>query len=94
MNFAIIENDTVVNVIVCDSLELAKSLTGTEEIIDADEHKAYMGHIKINGLWFPPSPYPSWILDTDSRVWNPPVPIPLDEKSYKWDEGTLSWIEM
>ena len=37
--------------------------------------------------------FPSWILNTDTGKWDPPVPIPADagERSYEWNEQTLSW---
>ena len=39
-------------------------------------------------------PYPSWVLDTQTCYWQPPVPVPpnSDTVYYKWDEETLSWI--
>ena len=42
----------------------------------------------------PPSPYPSWVLNTDIAQWDSPVPYPSDGKRYSWDELTLSWIEV
>lgn len=44
--------------------------------------------------FIPPKPYPSWILDTDRCVWNPPIPYPNDGKLYIWNESTLSWEEV
>lgn len=38
-----------------------------------------------------PKPFPSWVLDEQEFVWIAPVPIPDDDKQYKWDEETLSW---
>ena len=40
-----------------------------------------------------PQPYPSWTLDEDTCVWNPPIPYPEDGKKYDWDEDTTSWKE-
>lgn len=44
--------------------------------------------------FIPPKPYPSWLLDTQTCLWEPPVPYPNDGKSYYWDEDTLSWVEV
>jgi len=44
--------------------------------------------------FIPPKPYPSWLLDTQTCLWDPPVPYPTDGKSYIWDEATLSWVEI
>ena len=38
----------------------------------------------------PPQPYPSWTLDANAK-WQPPVPMPTDNKMYSWDETTTSW---
>lgn len=38
-----------------------------------------------------PSPLPSWILD-DNYDWQPPVPRPTDDGSYRWDEESMSWV--
>jgi hypothetical protein len=37
-------------------------------------------------------PFPSWVLDEDTCVWEPPFPYPNDEKVYDWDEATTSWV--
>ena len=42
--------------------------------------------------FIPPKPFPSWILDEDTCLWQPPFPRPDDGLQYKWDETTLSWI--
>ena len=41
-----------------------------------------------------PKPYPSWLLDEDSCIWNAPTPRPDDDKMYYWDEDTTSWKEI
>jgi hypothetical protein len=41
-----------------------------------------------------PQPYPSWTLDPQTYLWNPPVPYPQDGKLYTWDEATKSWVEV
>jgi hypothetical protein len=44
--------------------------------------------------FIPPQPYLSWLLNEDTCLWDAPVSYPTDEKPYKWDEITTSWIEM
>jgi hypothetical protein len=39
-------------------------------------------------------PYPSWSLDKNTFLWNPPSPHPGTGLVYYWDEGTLSWQEI
>jgi hypothetical protein len=49
---------------------------------------------KVRDAFIPPKPYQSWILDEDTCLWNAPVAYPTDSLPYKWDELTLSWIEI
>lgn len=42
----------------------------------------------------PPKPYPSWILNETTGLWDPPVAYPTDGKNYTWDEATQSWVEV
>jgi hypothetical protein len=43
--------------------------------------------------FIPPQPYPSWILNESTCLWDAPTPMPKDDKRYLWDEATTSWIE-
>jgi hypothetical protein len=42
----------------------------------------------------PPKTFDSWILDTSTCLWEPPVAFPADGKDYTWNEGTQTWIEV
>ena len=44
--------------------------------------------------FIPPKPYPSWVLNEATCRWDAPVPMPDDGKLYRWDEETLSWVEI
>jgi hypothetical protein len=44
--------------------------------------------------FIPPKPYNSWTLNETSCLWEPPTPYPNDNKNYKWDEPTTSWVEI
>ena len=44
--------------------------------------------------FIPPQPYPSWVLDEDTCLWEAPVAYPDDDKMYAWDEETQSWDEV
>lgn len=44
--------------------------------------------------FIPPKLYESWVLDEDTCKWCSPVPMPQDGKIYRWDEETISWIEV
>lgn len=38
-----------------------------------------------------PQPFPSWTLDIN-HDWQPPVPRPVDDGHYQWDEKTRKWV--
>lgn len=42
--------------------------------------------------FIPPQPYPSWLLNTQTGLWEPPIPYPNDGKAYDWDEETKAWV--
>ena len=42
--------------------------------------------------FIPPKPYPSWILDEETCLWNPPIPMPIDGSEYTWDESQQAWV--
>lgn len=44
--------------------------------------------------FIPEKPYPSWVLNTSSYVWESPVPHPIDGKLYNWSEEQGQWIEV
>jgi hypothetical protein len=56
-------------------------------------HKNYAGiGFIFDGVGFcAPRPYPSWILNAVTYLWEAPVPKP--EGYVYWDENSLSWIE-
>jgi hypothetical protein len=43
-------------------------------------------------VFYAPQPFPSWTLSAN-YLWEAPVAIPDDGKSYAWDESKQSWIE-
>ncbi len=39
-------------------------------------------------------PFASWTFDEPTCSFVPPIPYPTDNKRYRWDETTTSWIEL
>lgn len=38
------------------------------------------------------NPYPSWTLNPETCLWEPPIPEPFDGVNlYRWDEETMQW---
>ena len=68
----------------------------------ADQTKALRKNYAIVGgtynseidAFVPPPVYQSWILNTETCLWEAPIPEPTDGKPYMWDESTTSWVEM
>lgn len=48
----------------------------------------------IRDAFIPPKPFPSWILNEESCLWQSPVPYPNDGKMYTWNEDILNWQEI
>jgi len=44
--------------------------------------------------FIPPQPYPSWVLNETTCLWDAPVVYPDDGLLYNWDEASQSWQEV
>lgn len=44
-------------------------------------------------VFISPQPFPSWTLDTN-HDWQPPTPQPSGGGPWRWDEESLSWVDM
>ena len=47
----------------------------------------------VNDVFIAPQPFPSWTLD-ENHDWQPPTPMPTDDKRYAWFEPNQQWIEI
>ena len=45
-----------------------------------------------NDVFYAPQPYPSWILNTTTWLWEAPIEMPTTKGDWIWDEPTISWI--
>jgi len=48
----------------------------------------------VRDAFIPPKPYPSWVLNESTCLWNAPTAMPTDGKQYQWDEATTAWVEV
>lgn len=48
----------------------------------------------IRDAFISPKPYPSWILNEVTCMWQAPTPLPQDGKMYEWNEDLLYWKEI
>ena len=103
------ENNIVTEVIVgIDETELIEGLD-TETWYgnfrgQVCKRTSYNGNIRKNyaGIGFtydaeldafiPEKPFESWVLDEATAQWQAPVPMP--EGNYRWDEDSVSWLEI
>jgi hypothetical protein len=42
--------------------------------------------------FIPPKPFPSWLLNEETCLWESPVPYPEGDGFYTWDEDSQSWV--
>lgn len=93
-------NNRVTWVIVADSLEWCEQnlggwwkpcvKSGTPKMIAGPN---YVWDETLQGF-IPPTPFPSWILNEETCLWEAPIPYPADGAFYSWDEETGDWVEI
>ena len=110
MHFAKVENGTVVQVIVAEQDVIDTGIFGhgwvqTSYNTHGNQHLegrpfrgnyAGIGYVydDVNDVFYAPQPYPSWTLNNTTWTWEAPIAIPTEGGPYKWDEPTLSWIQI
>ena len=64
---------------------------------DGRQRKNYAGigfrYDNERDAFIPPTPFPSWILNEETCLWESPVPRPNDNKRYLWNEHAQEWTE-
>ena len=51
----------------------------------------------VRDAFIAPQPYPSWILNEDTCIYEAPIAYPtglLEGEMYDWNEDTTSWVEV
>jgi len=105
-HFAKIENDKVVQVIVAEQefidsqpgewIQTSYNTRGGEHPEGRPLRKNYAGigytYDRKKDAFIEPKPFPSWNLNEETCLWEPPVPMPEPGYNYIWDEETVSWI--
>ena len=43
-------------------------------------------------IFIEPSPFPSWIFNTETYKWEAPISIPKIDRGYFWDEENICWV--
>lgn len=91
MRIARLENGIVTNIEIADQQWIDAQPDTSVFIPFTDENPAVMGGDFVDGYFYSPQPYPSWVRSTG--VWQPPTPMPTDGKKYGWDEDEQAWVE-
>ena len=96
-NEELIDNDVeseAKGIAFCQSLSLATTWVQTS--YNGRIRKNYAGvgfaYDAARDAFIAPKPYPSWLLDEATCLWEAPVPYPLDGELYTWDEAAGEWI--
>lgn len=90
------ENETI-GVLFCKSL-FGQDTRWKQTSYNANMRKNYAGigftFDAGRDAFIPPQPFSSWVLNEQTCRWDAPVPYPQDGKNYRWDEPTVSWIQI
>ena len=74
------------------------TLGGTHTLGGTPLRKNYAGvgftYDRVLDAFIPPQPYPSWVLNEDTCLWNAPVAYPDDGDEYQWNEATQDWVDV
>ena len=54
---------------------------------------AGIGHHYDGVGFYQPQPFPSWTLNSNTYLWDPPTAMPGDGKMYIWNETDKKWEE-
>lgn len=68
----------------------------------ADQSKAFrknyagLGYTydETRDAFIPPQPFPSWVLNEQTCLWDAPVPYPTDGEQYSWSEDDGTWLKV
>ena len=108
-HYAKVENGVVTQVIVADGPDWCEKNLGGEWVQTSYNtyggvhsggklpiHKNYAGiGYTFDGTGFAaPQPFASWSLNSETYLWEAPTPKPVDDKFYRWDEDSTSWVEV
>jgi len=97
-HFAKIESGLVTQVIVVNNSDILDKDGNESEAVGAQYCADLLGgtwvQTSYNGnidAFIEPKPYPSWVLNETTCIWEAPVALPSNDRSYVWDESSQSW---
>lgn len=104
-HFAKIENDIVTQVIVAEQdfidsqpgewIQTSYNTRGGQHPEGRPLRKNYAGigysYDREKDVFIPPKPFPSWILNDETCLWDARVPYPEDGERRYWNEDEQNW---
>ena len=102
-HFAKLNNNTVTKVIVAEKDFINSGKVGDEFLwvqtsYNNNFRKNFAGvgdtYDSVKDAFYAPSPFPSWVLNETTCLWEAPTASPDDGKFYEWDEATTNWKEI
>ncbi len=81
-------------------IDFLNNLYGTRDVwkqtsYNATIRKNFAGigykYDQTKDAFIPPKPYPSWILNETTCLWEAPVAYPDDDNNYSWNETNQTW---
>jgi hypothetical protein len=74
------------------------TLGGVHSLGGTPYRKNYAGigytYDEIRDAFIPSKPYPSWLLNESTCLWESPVPYPDDGNFYEWNEEVQGWNQV
>jgi hypothetical protein len=97
------KNNIVTEVIVAEQDFINSGLVGdsflwVQTSYNGNFRKNYAGvgftYDKTKDAFIPPQPYPSWILNEETCLWECSIAYPDDGNEYTWNETNQTWDEI
>lgn len=90
--YAYVVKNKVINVLIADQ-SWVMSQPDKDLYYESTEQNPIIGDsVLLDGVFYPPQPFPSWTRADGLVEWSPPTPKPAGNGTYRWDEETLSWM--
>jgi hypothetical protein len=95
-SYALIKNNIVENIIVFDNpseelVQQFKEIHNADLLIETTDSCAVGGEYDGTNFWTI-KPFPSWVKNEETGMWETPVPYPNDDKIYAWNETDKNWV--
>lgn len=93
VRFAYLDENNVVVAYEQGSVPYTPDLEGLVECTPERKNMPEVGYTydPQRDAFIPPKPYPSWLLDETTCLWESPTAYPNDGGQYTWNEASLSW---